>query len=253
MAPQSGSTTHSPAAATGSGSGLSAIQSSPAARRGDGSAIHRATLGCPRTSRRGPPLPFRTMSTDDDGDDDAVGRVPPLPPDDRLWRHPSEVSVVRSGARVGPASRRSPRPAGAAPVWPIALVGRLRRRGAVRRRPRPHRQPVGGRRAGDRAGEGHADRARRRRSPTTQSVDAAEGPGEPLRWCASASPARDGESEACGVVVRDDGIVVTSAHEVVGATAITVDARRRPAGRGRAGGRRPPHRRRRDHASTPAR
>ena len=33
----------------------------------------------------------------------------------------------------------------------------------------------------------------------------------------------DGDSRACGVVVRDDGIVVTSAHEVVGATAITVE------------------------------
>jgi len=32
----------------------------------------------------------------------------------------------------------------------------------------------------------------------------------------------DGDSEACGVVVRDDGVVVTSAREVAGATAITV-------------------------------
>ena len=33
----------------------------------------------------------------------------------------------------------------------------------------------------------------------------------------------DGDSRACGVVVRDDGIVVTSAHEIVGATAIIVE------------------------------
>jgi S1-C subfamily serine protease len=32
----------------------------------------------------------------------------------------------------------------------------------------------------------------------------------------------EGESTACGVVVRDDGVVVTSAHEVAGATSIVV-------------------------------
>ena len=100
---------------------LSATQSSPERGRGDGGAIHRATLGCPRTSRRGPPLPFRAMSDDDDGDDDAVGRVPPLPPDDRLWRHPSELSSFGHG-RTSPPVAPVAAGAGRPPVWPIALV-----------------------------------------------------------------------------------------------------------------------------------
>ena len=61
------------------------------------------------------------MSTDEEGDDDATDRVPPLPPDDRLWRHPSEVSAFGQGresppvATVPPLRRR-------APVWSVALV-----------------------------------------------------------------------------------------------------------------------------------
>lgn len=39
---------------------------------------------------------------DDDHDTDDVGYVPPLPPEDRLWRHPSEVASSRAaGAPVG--------------------------------------------------------------------------------------------------------------------------------------------------------
>jgi S1-C subfamily serine protease len=40
---------------------------------------------------------------DDDHDADDVGYVPPLPPEDRLWRHPSEVASARAVA--APAAR----------------------------------------------------------------------------------------------------------------------------------------------------
>jgi len=59
----------------------------------------------------------------DDGDDDDVGHVgPPLPPDDRLWRHPSEL-----GDRP-PSGRRTrtavPVPARSA-AWPVAVAAGL--------------------------------------------------------------------------------------------------------------------------------
>jgi hypothetical protein len=61
------------------------------------------------------------MSMDDDGEDDAVGRVPPPPPDDRLWRHPSEVSSF-GGGRLSAPLAPIPAPSERNPVWPIALV-----------------------------------------------------------------------------------------------------------------------------------
>ena len=64
------------------------------------------------------------MSKDDDGEDDASGRVPPPPPDDRLWRHPSEVSSFGRGRLSAPPSP-SLAPSGRTPVWPIAVVAAL--------------------------------------------------------------------------------------------------------------------------------
>lgn len=63
------------------------------------------------------------MPVDDDADDDIGGFDPPLPPDDRLWRHPSEL------ASVGPASAMTPARGltteGRGPAWPIAAVAGL--------------------------------------------------------------------------------------------------------------------------------
>ena len=50
----------------------------------------------------------------------------------------------------------------------------------------------------------------------------------------------EGDSTACGVVLRDDGNVVTSAHEVAGATAITVVLADGRKVEGEVVGRRPP-------------
>jgi S1-C subfamily serine protease len=48
----------------------------------------------------------------DDADDDVGGLGPPLPPDDRLWRHPSELFAVNGPATLplvdGPAGRDRP-------------------------------------------------------------------------------------------------------------------------------------------------
>ena len=157
----------------------------------------------------------------------------PFPPDDRLWRHPSEVSAFGQG-RGSPPVAPVPPPERRAPVWPVALVAGVA--GAVLC-------------TGVLALTGNlsvdAERVIERVKVTAivpppsladdESVDA-------LANKVSRSVVRlrvttgDAESEACGVVVRDDGIVVTSAHEVSGATAITVAAGRWPQGGGGARG-----------------
>lgn len=66
--------------------------------------------------------PVTTLSaveTDDGLDDDGPVR-PLLPPDDRLWRHPSEVGA--SGAPVSSTLTRDPRPAVQGRVWAVAIV-----------------------------------------------------------------------------------------------------------------------------------
>jgi S1-C subfamily serine protease len=159
------------------------------------------------------------MPTDDDGNDDADDRVPPPPPDDRLWRHPSEVSAFGQG-RSSPPVLSDRRSEGQAPIWPIALIAGFA--GAVL---------CGGVLALTGNLSVDAERVIERVKVTAivpppslsneQGVDA-------LANKVSRSVVRlhvtrdDGESQACGVVVRDDGIVVTSAHEVTGATAIMV-------------------------------
>jgi S1-C subfamily serine protease len=161
------------------------------------------------------------VPTDDDGDDDAVGRMPPPPPDDRLWRHPSEVSAFgpeRLGAAVVPvrgAAGRSPA------VWPIALVAGLV--GAAL---------CGGVLAltgnlsveGDRA----VERVKVTPLPASSYIFGEPSDADALAQNLGPSVVRllvttaEGDSQACGVVLRDDGVVVTSAHEIAGATAITV-------------------------------
>ena len=63
------------------------------------------------------------MPVDDDADDDVGGFDPPLPPDDRLWRHPSEImseghSPGRPPASPSAVSRR-------AGTWSVAVVATL--------------------------------------------------------------------------------------------------------------------------------
>lgn len=160
------------------------------------------------------------MSMDDDADDDIVGRGPPLPPDDRLWRHPSELSTWGRGG----AARLSSSSAGVAgrdPTWPIALIagfvgaalcgGILAVTGTL---------TTGGR---QRVVEKVA---------MTPVVSFPMVPGErgiaALAEQAGPTVARlvvttaDGTAPASGVVYRDDGLLLTSAREVAGATAISV-------------------------------
>ena len=63
------------------------------------------------------------MSLDDDADDDLGGFDPPLPPEDRLWRHPSELASFGRPPGATTATRRGPTSRG--PAWPIAVVAGL--------------------------------------------------------------------------------------------------------------------------------
>jgi len=141
-------------------------------------------------------------------------RSPP-PPDDRLWRHPSELHWDDSSS-----ARRA---------WPVALVsslvgsvltvGLLTVTGAFHDRPAPvQRQAV----------------IREAVRPATFTVD----PNNIVAVAAEVRPAivrleitGSGRSIGSGVILRDDGAIVTSAHVVEGAKRITVelaDGRRLP-------------------------
>lgn len=62
------------------------------------------------------------MGPDDDDADEWRAAGPPLPPDDRLWRHPSELRQhgVPGGAVAAPAPVDHP---GRRPAWPVLLAG----------------------------------------------------------------------------------------------------------------------------------
>lgn len=162
-----------------------------------------------------------TVATDDDADEEVGPGSPPLPPDDRLWRHPSEVR--QHGLAGGPLGvsvpTRSPRPA----TWAIALVaavaGAMLSTGAmaltgslspgVVRRDTVEKvaltpivsSPVI---SGDRGVAALAERL----SPAVVRLDVT-GP--------------DGITTGSGVLFRDDGLVLASAHVLADASAI--DAR----------------------------
>lgn len=177
--------------------------------------------------------------------DDESAPGPLLPPDDRLWRHPSELALV--GA---PRSSQGPAPsvAGAPPtcstvsrvalrfserVWTIALlsgvVGALLATGVV--------YAVGG--TGTRRMFVPA-LEREVASPVATLASTQSSPGlvtgaQRVRLSCVVIFARDthGTRISNGVVFRSDGMLLTAAHAVVGARSLTavVDGTRRVSAR----------------------
>ena len=152
-----------------------------------------------------------------DADDEATEaaaefRAPP-PPDDRLWRHPSEVDT----AAPAPPRARSARVAG---VWAVPLVsglvgsvltfGLVASSGAL---DRPAPEPVIIRESVATTGGGG------RTAPADRVVRIAEDVS-PAIVRIEVSGARPGTGS--GVVFRDDGYVLTNAHVVDGAQSIDV-------------------------------
>ncbi len=160
------------------------------------------------------------MSMDDDADDDVVGNGPPLPPEDRLWRHPSEVSSWGQGGALG-RSLAAPVAGGRGPAWPVALVagcvgaalcGGVLAVTGVLATERQHRvvekvavTPIVS--SPMEAGEGDVAALAERMSPTVVRLSVTTA---------------GGTEPASAVVYRDDGLLLTSAREVDGATAISV-------------------------------
>jgi S1-C subfamily serine protease len=159
------------------------------------------------------------MPLDDDADDDVGGTGPPLPPDDRLWRHPSELRDHGPGGADVERLVDDPRRAmtwatalvaglaGAAlAVGVIAVTGTLSPRIVERQvvekvavTPVVSSPMVRGERGVVAVAE--------RLSPAIVRLDV-DGDG--------------GSATGSGVLFRDDGLVLTSAHVVAGTTAISV-------------------------------
>lgn len=158
------------------------------------------------------------MGPDDDADDDAPGAGPPLPPDDRLWRHPSELREHGRGGTAVTMPASGPRPI----TWSVALVAGLA--GAVLSTgvialtgtlsPRVVERAVVEKVAVTPVvsspmlrGERGVVAVAQRLSPAIVRLDV-DGP--------------DGPGTGSGVLYRDDGLLLTSAHVVDGTTSIEV-------------------------------
>ncbi|MBW3548324.1 MAG: S1C family serine protease [Actinobacteria bacterium] len=157
-----------------------------------------------------------------DGDEVAGFRAPP-PPDDRLWRHPSEVEPAGPAAlRPRAGGRPSPNP------WPVALVSGLvgaaltlgvvastgalhdrRNAGVVVPRSVPPAAAEPGAGAGAGAGVNDSDGV----------VSIAEAVSPAIARVEVSGPQR---STGSGVVFRRDGHLLTNAHVVEGAESINV-------------------------------
>lgn len=158
------------------------------------------------------------MGPDDDADDDGLRMNPPLPPDDRLWRHPSELGAHAPGG----GSVAVQQPTGRPITWSVAIVAGLT--GAVLS-------------AGVIALTGSlsprlVERAVVEKVAVTPVVSSPMVRGERgvVAVAERLSPAivrldvqrPDGTATGSGVLYRDDGLLLTSAHVVDGSTAIDV-------------------------------
>ena len=152
----------------------------------------------------------------DDGDDER--HLPPLPPDDRLWRHPSEVAAHGLPERR---PRRPPWPRRLAQPWALAglaavtsallTLGVVAATGGLRREVRT------------------VPAVERVVMPATTmaplQVSTAAGPAESLARARAAVVALvvdGGAGPVSGIVFRSDGHILTAHHAVAGAGRITV-------------------------------
>lgn len=144
------------------------------------------------------------MEFDDDGiDDDSVSPV--LPPDDRLWRHPSEIDRSPAG-RPGREPRLLTVVALTSSITALLTLGLVAAFGPVRTERvvvQNVATPDGGAVRGVNDVSGVAERIQ----PSVVTIEARS----------------SGETKSgSGVVYRSDGMVLTSHHVVAGAAALTV-------------------------------
>jgi S1-C subfamily serine protease len=160
------------------------------------------------------------MSMDDDADDDGAGIGPPLPPDDRLWRHPSELASWGPAA-TPTAGAPTPARADRGSIWPVAAVAGLVGAalcGSV--------LAVTGTLAGPQV-EPVVEKVAVTPIVSTPLIEDEQGVAALAEALAPSVvhlvvTGEAGTTPASGVVVRDDGLIFTSAHEVADATSIAV-------------------------------
>lgn len=172
---------------------------------------------------------------DDDGRDD-VGFRPPLPRDDRLWRHPSEVAIERAGAgdprpatttaRSGPTAhptklRTAALMIAAGMIGATLAVGAVAALGGFRERVVQQRVAVAP--MASVAGQGDSVAALAARTAPTVAALRVHGTGE---------DGTGGVVEGSAVVFRSDGYLLTNASLVEDAGRIDVVLPDGPAGEG---------------------
>lgn len=160
------------------------------------------------------------MSHDDDADDEAGALRPPLPPEDRLWRHPSELSLHGpAGAPVRPALVHPVSRAGAwGTVMVAGLVGAVLMAGLL---------SVSGRLERDVVERPVVEKVALSTLVPTPMLQGDAGVAAVVRRLEPSIvrlqlSAPDGSTTGSGVVFRDDGMVLTSAHLVRDATRVGV-------------------------------
>lgn len=160
------------------------------------------------------------MSHDDDADDEAGALRPPLPPEDRLWRHPSELSLHGpAGAPVRPVLVHPVSRAGAWGTVVVAgLVGAVLMAGIL---------SVSGQLERDVVERPVVEKVALSTLVPTPMLKGGAGVAAVVRHLEPSivrlqmsSP--DGSTTGSGVIFRDDGMVLTSAHLVRGATRVGV-------------------------------
>jgi putative serine protease PepD len=165
-------------------------------------------------------VPGSWSGGDPAGDDDAdEGELPPpVHPDDRLWRHPSEVAWSDPSATPAPAT---PNPARPSRTWPLALTSALA--GAVLALGTVALVGGVGSESADTTADATTD-ATLLRDPGTFSpmglATVAESVLPSVVHIEVDGP--DGARTGTGVVMFDDGHVLTNAHVVADATTVTL-------------------------------
>jgi putative serine protease PepD len=163
------------------------------------------------------------MSLDDDADDDAGALRPPLPPEDRLWRHPSELGLHGSaGAAPRPVLVHPVSRAGAWGTVVVAgLVGAVLMAGILTVSGQLERgvveRPV-------------VEKVALSTLVPTPKLKSGDSDGVVASVVRSIEPAivrlelssDEHTATGSGVVFRDDGMVLTSAHLVDDATRVAV-------------------------------
>jgi S1-C subfamily serine protease len=159
------------------------------------------------------------MPLDEDPDDDLSGFGPPLPPEDRLWRHPSELS--QAPLPGPPAIAPGPVPAPLRTTWLVAgaagMIGALLSLGVV-------------------AATGTIGRTRiiehdvvEKVATVPASLQGSRDTGvadiaERIRpsICRLDVTTAKGDTTGSGVLFRDDGYLLTNAHVVASSTKVRV-------------------------------